>query len=192
LFLISRDAWLGNFEIRTFNASSRRISTFPVFTAPINHDVASYNPRTPLIRHFAALIAPHEVLLNKDLPAASGFATAAARAVIQQRCRSQRCRLLSGLYQAHTSILLQHPDSKEALLYVNRSSNLKGHDSPRIQPATLRSLSPNRAKSLLQKPNNPFNELLEQSMRCCNEKQVSLISTAMSDVSTRPGFEEQS
>jgi hypothetical protein len=192
LFLISRDAWLGNFEIRTFNASSRRISTFPVFTAPINYGVASYNPRAPLIHHFAAPIAPHEVLLDKDLPAASGFATAAARAVIQRRCRSQQCRLLSGLYQAHTSILLQHRDSKEVLLYVNRFSNLKGHDNPRIKPATLRSLSPNRAKSLLQKLNNPSNELLEQSMRCCSEKQVFPILIAMSDVSTRSGFGEQS
>lgn len=189
---ISRDAWLGNFEIRPLTRLRGASRLYQCLQLPSTTNDASHNPCTPLFRHFAAPVAPHEVFLDKDLPAVSGFATAAARAALQRRCRSRRCRLLSGLCQAHTSILLQHPDSKAALLSVSQSSNPKTQDSPRILPATLRSRSLNRAKSLLPKPNSPSNGLLEQSMRCCNEKQVFPISTVMSDVSTRPGFEEQS
>jgi nuclear pore complex protein Nup155 len=157
-----------------------------VFTASINHDVAFTSLRAPFHGILAAAVALHEVFLDGKSTAASGTATALVRAIGQQRCLSRGCKHHSGLCQAHTLIHLRRLDLQLEALSANRHSRHKAQDSPRIPPETLHSRSLNHAKSLVHKLKSPFSELLEQSMRCCSEKQVSPISTAMSDVSTRP------
>jgi len=130
--------------------------------ASTNHDVAFRNPHTTFFAHLSAVVAPHAVFLDRNPPAVPGIETALESAVGQQRCLSPECKLPSGLCLAHTSIHLQHPDSRLELPSDNQCSNHKAPDSLLFLLETLHSLSLNHAKFPLHKLSDLFNERLEQ------------------------------